>query len=69
MTSAELAYPARLEDAGKLALRATVGGLMLVHGVHKLLHGVGAWRRLSHRVGFQRLWRPACTSARSSRRS
>lgn len=31
----------RLEDVGKLLLRVTVGGLMLFHGVHKVLHGVG----------------------------
>lgn len=27
------------QDLGKLLLRVTVGGLMLFHGVHKLLHG------------------------------
>lgn len=30
------------DDAGKLILRLTVGGLMLFHGVSKLRHGV-AW--------------------------
>ena len=29
------------EDAGKLLLRLAVGGLMLFHGLHKLLDGVG----------------------------
>jgi putative oxidoreductase len=30
------------EDIGKLMLRLTVGGLMLFHGTHKLLNGIGA---------------------------
>ncbi len=30
-----------LEDVGKLLLRMTVAGLMLFHGVEKLLHGPG----------------------------
>lgn len=37
---------AHQEDAGKLLLRLTVGGLMLFHGLHKVFHGVGkipAW--------------------------
>ncbi|MFE8595896.1 DoxX family protein [Archangium violaceum] len=39
-------YPAytpreRLEDLGKLLLRLLVGGLMLFHGIDKLLHGPG----------------------------
>jgi len=29
------------DDAGKLLLRLAVGGLMLFHGLHKLLDGVG----------------------------
>ena len=28
------------DDAGKLILRLTIGGLLLFHGVHKLQHGV-----------------------------
>jgi putative oxidoreductase len=28
------------EDIGKLVLRITVGGLLLLHGVHKLLNGI-----------------------------
>ncbi|HWR01235.1 MAG TPA: DoxX family protein [Chlorobaculum sp.] len=28
-------------DLGKLLLRLCVGGLMLLHGVHKLIHGYG----------------------------
>lgn len=27
------------QDLGKLVLRITVGGLMIFHGVHKLIHG------------------------------
>jgi putative oxidoreductase len=34
----------KLEDAGKLVLRVTVGGLMLFHGVDKVLHGVSGVR-------------------------
>ncbi len=30
-----------LEDIGKLLLRMVVAGLMLFHGVEKLLHGPG----------------------------
>ena len=29
------------EDIGKLVLRLTTGGLLLLHGVHKLLNGIG----------------------------
>ncbi|NTU59690.1 MAG: DoxX family protein [Deltaproteobacteria bacterium] len=28
------------DDAGKLVLRLVLGGLMLFHGTHKLLHGI-----------------------------
>lgn len=28
------------DDAGKLVLRLAVGALMMLHGIHKLLHGV-----------------------------
>ena len=28
------------EDLGKLVLRLTVGGLLLFHGIHKLLNGI-----------------------------
>ena len=33
--------PEALEDAGKLLLRVLVAGLMLFHGVDKLVHGPG----------------------------
>ena len=29
-----------MEDIGKLVLRVTTGGLILIHGVNKLLHGI-----------------------------
>jgi putative oxidoreductase len=32
------------DDAGKLALRVTVAGLMLFHGVFKVLHGIAGIR-------------------------
>lgn len=31
----------RNDDLGKLLLRLSVGGLMLFHGIHKLIHGYG----------------------------
>lgn len=30
-----------MEHIGKLILRLTIGGLMLFHGIHKLMHGFG----------------------------
>lgn len=30
-----------LDDLGKLVLRVTIAGLMLFHGVHKLVNGIG----------------------------
>lgn len=30
-----------LEDGGKLLLRVLVGGLILLHGIHKIIHGAG----------------------------
>jgi putative oxidoreductase len=44
-----------LEDAGKLVLRATVGGLLLLHGVAKVSHGVAGIARIAeskHVPGF-----------------
>jgi putative oxidoreductase len=34
----------RLSDVGRLVLRVTLGGLILFHGVDKILHGI-AWMR------------------------
>ena len=30
-----------LDDLGRLVLRVTIGGLLILHGIHKLRHGVG----------------------------
>jgi putative oxidoreductase len=35
----------KLEDAGKLLLRLAVAGLMLFHGVHKVLYGIDGIQR------------------------
>ena len=37
-----MATQVNLDDAGKLLLRLTVAGLLLFHGISKLIHGV-AW--------------------------
>jgi putative oxidoreductase len=42
----------KLEDAGKLLLRVTVGGLMLFHGVHKVLHGIDGIRTIMAKSGL-----------------
>lgn len=34
----------RSDDAGKLLLRLSIGGMMLLHGIHKVQHGV-EWMR------------------------
>jgi putative oxidoreductase len=34
------------EDIGKLVLRLTVGGLLLLHGIHKLLNGIGPIKQM-----------------------
>ena len=36
----------RLEDSGKLLLRVTLGGLLLLHGVHKAQHGIDGIRTM-----------------------
>jgi putative oxidoreductase len=30
-----------LDDVGKLILRLTLGGLLILHGIHKIQHGIG----------------------------
>ena len=40
-------YPFQSDDAGKLILRLTVGGLILFHGVSKLLNPMGALGMIS----------------------
>lgn len=37
-----MSYPFQSDNAGKLILRLTVGGLILFHGVAKILHPAGA---------------------------
>ncbi len=37
----EISLKSPSDDAGKLLLRLAVGGLMLFHGVSKLIHGIG----------------------------
>jgi len=41
-----------LENMGKLLLRWMLGGMMLFHGVHKALYGVGFIRGLVHEQGL-----------------
>ena len=43
---------ATAEDAGKLLLRLTVGGLILLHGVAKLANGIGGISGMVERVGL-----------------
>ena len=47
----------RLDDVGKLTLRLTVGILILLHGVHKLLHpdALGSIRGMLGSVGLPSL--------------
>ncbi len=40
------------EDVGKLVLRVAVGGLMLFHGMHKVLHGVSGVQTLMTNKGL-----------------
>ena len=44
-----------LEDVGKLILRVGFAGLLLFHGIHKLLHGVDPIMDLLEAHGFPRL--------------
>jgi len=41
-----------MESLGKLILRVSIAGLMLFHGVHKLLHGIGGVKYLLGKAGF-----------------
>ena len=41
MTASRLLGRPTQDALGKLVLRVTIGGLLLLHGVHKLSHGVG----------------------------
>lgn len=40
------------DDIGKLILRLTLGILILFHGVHKLIHGIGPIEGLVHLNGL-----------------
>jgi putative oxidoreductase len=40
-------YPLQSDDAGKLILRLTVGGLILFHGIAKLMNPAGAMGMIS----------------------
>ena len=44
-----------MDDIGKLMLRLTVGGLMLFHGVDKVIRGVGGIRATMARNGLPEL--------------
>jgi putative oxidoreductase len=41
-----------MENLGKLLLRITVAGLMLPHGIHKLIHGIGGVKYMLGQVGM-----------------
>jgi len=41
-----------LEDVGKLVLRLTLGGLILLHGLHKIAYGVGGIENMLLAVGL-----------------
>lgn len=49
------------DDTGKLLLRLAVGGLMLFHGLHKAIDGVGGsqacwWRRGCQVLSLMAYW-------------
>jgi len=39
-------------DIARLLLRLSVGGLMLFHGIHKLIHGIGSIKAMVHSSGL-----------------
>lgn len=41
-----------MEDWGKLLLRVTVGGMMLLHGIHKIFHGIGGIQAMLASAGM-----------------
>ncbi len=55
------------EDAGKLLLRLAVGGLMLFHGLHKLIDGVDGISGMLVAKGVPGLLPMACWWGKSSR--
>lgn len=52
------------DDAGKLLLRLAVGGLMLFHGLHKLLGGVGFISGMLVEKDYRGLSPTACSLAK-----
>ena len=44
--------PATLDDLGKLVLRCAIGLLMLMHGIAKLMNGVGGIERMVASAGL-----------------
>ncbi len=55
------------EDAGKLLLRLAVGGLMLFHGLHKLIDGVDGISGMLVAKGYRGSLPTACWWGKSSR--
>jgi len=47
-------------DLGKLLLRIAIGGLFLLHGIHKILHGFGGIKSTLVKNGFSELWWIGC---------
>lgn len=41
-----------MENLGKLILRLSIGGLLLFHGVQKLIHGIGGVKFLITKMGL-----------------
>jgi len=39
-------------DLAKLLLRLSLGGLMMFHGIHKLIHGIGAVKSMTTNAGL-----------------
>lgn len=42
----------RDDDIGKLLIRISVGGMVLFHGIHKLIHGIGGIMHLLANAGL-----------------
>jgi len=43
-------------DLGKLLLRIGIGSLLLLHGIHKMLHGFGGIKTILVKNGFSEFW-------------
>lgn len=44
-----------MENFGKLILRVSIAGLMLLHGIHKLFHGIGGVKYLLGQAGLPQI--------------